>query len=33
MIIGMNESKTLTKHVSCQCKCELYGRKCNSNEK
>ena len=33
MIIGINESKTLTKHVSCKCKCKCDGRKCNSNQK
>ena len=30
MIIGINESKTLTKHVSCECKYRFDGRKCNS---
>ena len=30
MITGINESKTLTKHISCECKCRLDGRKCNS---
>ena len=29
MITGINKSKTLTKHVSCECKCKLYGTKCN----
>ena len=33
MITGINESKTLTKHVSCNCKCKFDGRKCNSNQK
>ena len=33
MITGINESKTLTKHISCKCKCDFDGRKCNSNEK
>ena len=33
MITGINESKTLTKHVSCKCKCKFDGRKCNSNQK
>ena len=23
-----NESKTLTKHISCGCKCKFDGRKC-----
>ena len=26
-------SKTLTKHISYQCKCKFDGRKCNSNQK
>ena len=33
MITGINESRTLTKHISCECKCKFYGRKCNSNQK
>ena len=33
MITGINESKTLAKHVSCECKCKLDGRKCNSKQK
>ena len=33
MITGINESKTLTKHVSCECKCKFDWRKCNSNQK
>ena len=32
MITGINESKTLTKHVSCERKCKHAGRKCNSNQ-
>ena len=28
----MNESKTLTKHISCDCKCKFNGKKCNSNQ-
>ena len=28
-ITGINESKTLTKHISCKCKCKFDGRKCN----
>ena len=32
MITGINESKTLTKHISCECKCRFDGRKCNSNQ-
>ena len=31
MIIEINESKTLTKHISCECKCKFDGRKFNSN--
>ena len=31
MITGINESKTLTKHTSCECKCRFDGRKCNSD--
>ena len=33
MITGMNESNSLTKHLSCECKCEFDGRKRNSNQK
>ena len=29
---GINESKTLTKHISCECKCTFDGRKCNSDQ-
>ena len=29
IITGLNESKTLTKHISCECKCKFEGRKCN----
>ena len=32
MIIRINESKTLTKHVSCECKCKFDGRNCNSDQ-
>ena len=32
MITGVNESKTLTKDISCKCTCKLNGRKCNSNQ-
>ena len=28
IITGINESKTLTKHVSCKCKYKFDGRKC-----
>ena len=33
MITEINELKTLTKHISCKCKCKFDGRKCNSNQK
>ena len=32
MITGINESKTLTNHLSCKCKCKFDGRKYNSNQ-
>ena len=32
MISEINESKTLTKHISCECKCKLDGTKCKSNK-
>ena len=32
MITGINESKTLTKHISCECKCKFDGRNCNSDQ-
>ena len=32
MITGINEPKTLTKHISCICKCRFDGRKCNSDQ-
>ena len=28
-----NESETLAKHISCECSCELEGRKCHSRQK
>ena len=31
-ITGINESKILTKHISCKCKYMFDGRKCNSNQ-
>ena len=31
MILGMNELEMLTQHISYECKCKFYGRKCNSN--
>ena len=30
MITGINESKTLAKHISCECKCKFDGRRCNA---
>ena len=32
MITGINESKTLTNHISCKCKCKFDGRKCYSEQ-
>ena len=32
MITGIKESKTLTKHISCKCKCKFDGNKCNSDQ-
>ena len=32
MIIGTNESKTLTKHISCECKCRFDGKKRHSDQ-
>ena len=32
MITGINESKTLTMHISYECKCKSDGRKCNSDQ-
>ena len=32
MITRINESKTLPKHISCECKCKFDGTKCNSNQ-
>ena len=29
MITGINESKTLTNHISWECEFKLHGRKCN----
>ena len=31
IITGIKELRTLTKHISCECKCKFDGRKCNSN--
>ena len=33
MITRTNESKTLTKHISNECKCKFYGRRCHSDQK
>ena len=30
MVTGINESKTLTKYISCTCNCNFDGRKRNS---
>ena len=32
MITGINESKTLIKHISFEFKCKFGGRKCNSDQ-
>ena len=32
VITGINESKTLTKHISSECKCRLDGRNFNSDQ-
>ena len=32
MITGINESKTLTKHISCECKCKFDKTKYNLNQ-
>ena len=32
MNTGINESKTLAKHISCNCKCKFDGRKCNLHQ-
>ena len=32
MITGTNESKTLRKYTSCECKWEIHGRKYNSKQ-
>ena len=31
-ITNKNESKTVTKHISCNCKCKIKSTKCNSNQ-
>ena len=32
MITGKNNLKTLTKYISCECKCKIDGTKCKSNQ-
>ena len=32
-ITGINESKTLTRHISCKSKYKFDGRRCNLNQK
>ena len=32
MIVGINESKILTKHISFEPKCRFDGSKCNSDQ-
>ena len=32
MITRINELKTLTKHISCECKCKFDGRNCNPDQ-
>ena len=32
MIIGINEPKTLTKHILCECKSKFDGRKYNADQ-
>ena len=33
MIVNKNEAKTMTKHISCDCKCKFSSTTCNSNQK
>ena len=33
MITGINQSRTLPMHISCECKCKFDGRKYNLNQK
>ena len=33
MLTNKNEAKTMTKHISCDCKCKLNSTACNSNQK
>ena len=30
---GINDSKKLLKHITCECRCEFDGRKCDSRQK
>ena len=32
IITGLNRSKALRKHISCECKCRSYERKCVSDQ-
>ena len=32
MITGINQSKILSKHISCDCKCKFDRKKCNSDQ-
>ena len=32
MTTGINELKTLTKRISCKCKCKIGGKKCNLDQ-
>ena len=33
IVIGINKSRTLTKHISCKCECKFDDRKCNFTQK
>ena len=33
MVTGIDQSKTLTRDISCRCKCKFDGKKCNLNQK
>ena len=33
LIKTINDSKSLTKHISCECRCEFDSRKCNLKQK
>ena len=33
MIINNNEAKTMTEHISCDCKCKFNSTMCNSKQK